>query len=57
VACIISAIWNQTKKLEKRKTKKYKKDMLRSVGKQSVESVLEKKRKAAVGRIFRKGRF
>jgi len=34
--------------------------MLRSIGKQSgesVESVLEKKRKAAVGRICRKGRF
>jgi len=34
--------------------------MLRSIGKQSrefVESVLEKKRKATVGRICRKGRF
>jgi len=34
--------------------------MLRSIGKQSgesVESVQEKKRKAAVGRISRKGRF
>ena len=34
--------------------------MLRSIGKQSaesVESVLKKKRKAAVGRICRKGRF
>jgi len=34
--------------------------MLRSIGKQSgesVESVLKKKRKAAVGRIRRKGRF
>jgi len=34
--------------------------MLRSIGKQcgeSVDSVLEKKRKAAVGRICRKGRF
>jgi len=34
--------------------------MLRSVGKlsgESVESVLKKKRKATVGRIFRKGRF
>jgi len=35
-------------------------DMLRSIGKQSeesVESVPKKKRKAAVGRICRKGRF
>ena len=35
-------------------------DKLGSIDKQfgeSVESVLEKKRKAAVGRIFRKGRF
>jgi len=34
--------------------------MLRSIGKESgesVESVLEKKRKAMVGRICRKGRF
>jgi len=34
--------------------------MLRSVGKlseESVESVLKKKMKATVGRIFRKGRF
>jgi len=31
--------------------------MLRSIGKQSVESVVKKKRKAAVGRICRKGRF
>jgi len=34
--------------------------MLRSIGKQfgeSVESVLEKERKATVGRICRKGRF
>ena len=35
--------------------------MLRSIGKQSagesVESVLKKKKKAAVGRIYRKGRF
>jgi len=34
--------------------------MLRSIGEQSgesVESVLEKKRKATVGRICRKGRF
>jgi len=32
-------------------------DMLRSIGKQSVESVLKKKRKAMEGRICRKGRF
>jgi len=35
-------------------------DMLRSIDKrpgESVESVLEKKKKAAVGRICRKGRF
>jgi len=35
-------------------------DMLRNIGKQSgesVESVLEKKRVATVGRICRKGRF
>jgi len=35
-------------------------EMLRSIGKQSresMESVLGKKRKAAVGRICRKGRF
>jgi len=42
-------------------TKKIKKtDMLRSIGKQSgesVESVLKKKWKAAVGKICRKGRF
>ena len=34
--------------------------MLRSIGKQcgeSVDSVLEKKRKATMGRICRKGRF
>jgi len=34
--------------------------MLRSIGKQSgesVESVLKKKSKATVGRIYRKGRF
>jgi len=35
-------------------------DKLRNIGKQSgesVESVLKKKKKAAVGRICRKGRF
>jgi len=37
--------------VEKLKTKKIKTDMLRSIGKQSV---LEKKKKAAVGRICRK---
>jgi len=47
--------WKTEKKLKSNKT-----DMLRSIGKQSgesVESVLEKKRKAAVGRICSKGRF
>ena len=47
-------------KVENRKTKKEKMDMLRSVGKQSgesMESVRKKKRKATVGRICRKGRF
>jgi len=49
-----------TKKWKNGKTKVKKTDMLRSIGKQSgesVESVLEKKRKAMVGRICRKGRF
>jgi len=43
-----------------RKSEKQKTGMLRSIGKQSgepVESVLKNKRKAAVGRIYRKGRF
>ena len=47
--------WKTEKKLKSNKT-----DMLRSIGKQSgesVESVLEKKRKATVGRICSKGRF
>ena len=42
---------------ENRKTKELKTDMLRSIGKQSgesVESVLKKKRKATVERICRK---
>jgi len=42
------------------KNKKYKTGILRSIGKQPgefVESVLKKKRKAAVARIRRKGRF
>jgi len=47
--------------VEKLKNEKVKKtDMLRSIGKQSgesVESVRKKKRKAAVGRICRKGRL
>jgi len=46
--------------VENRKKLKRKTDMLRSVGKQSgesVESVLKKKRKAIVGRFCRKGRF
>jgi len=41
-------------KVENRKTKKQETDMLRSIGEQSresVESVLKKKRKATVGRI------
>jgi len=47
-----------SKKLKNRKSKKT--DMLRSIGKQSgesIESVLKKKWKATVGRICRKGRF
>ena len=47
------------KKNRKLKSKKNP-DMLRSIGKQSgesVESVLKKKRKATLGRICRKGRF
>jgi len=47
------------KKWEK-KNEKVKTDKLRSIGKQSgesVESVRKKKRKAAVGRIYRKGMF
>jgi len=47
--------------MEKQKNKKVKKTgMLRSIGKhsgESVESVMEKKRKATVGGICRKGRF
>jgi len=46
-----------TKKWEELKSKK---DKLKSIGKQSgesVESVLKKKSKAMVGRICRKGRF
>jgi len=42
------------------KNKQYKTGILRSIGKQPgefVESVLKKKRKAAVARIRRKGRF
>jgi len=50
-----------TKKWKTEKNKKSKKtDMVRSIGKQSgesVESVLKKKRKATVGRICRKERF
>jgi len=50
-----------TKKWKNRKTEKQKKtDMLRSIGKQSgesVESVPKKKRKATARRICRKGRF
>jgi len=46
-----------TKKWKTKKTKKYKTDMLRSIGKQfreSTESVPKKKRKATVERICRK---
>jgi len=46
--------------VKKRKLKSKKMDMLRSIGKQSresVESVWKKKANAAVGRICRKGRF
>jgi len=49
-----------TKKRKAEKLKKEKTDMLRSIDKQSwesVASVLKKKRKATVGRICRKGRF
>jgi len=49
-----------TKKWKTEKLNSKKTDMLRSIGKQSaesVESVLAKKRKATVGRICRKGRF
>jgi len=42
--------------VENRKLKTKKTDMLRIIGKQSGESV-RKKKKAAVGRICRKGRF
>jgi len=46
--------------VENGKTEKQKTDMLRSSGilsGESVESVLQKKRKAAVGMICRKGTF
>jgi len=49
-----------TKKWRTEKLKTERTDMLRSIGKQSgesVESVRKKKRKATVGRICRKGRF
>jgi len=49
-----------TKKWKTGKLKSKKTDMLSSIGKQSgesVPSVLKKKRKATVGRIFNKGRF
>jgi len=49
-----------TEKWKTEKLKSKKTDMLRSISKQSaesVESVLKKKRKAAVGRICRKERF
>ena len=48
------------KKRKREKLKSQKPDMLRSIGKQSgesVESVLTKKRKVAVGRICRNGGF
>jgi len=50
----------KTKKWRKKLESYIKTDMLRSIGKQpveSVESVLKKKRKATVGRICRKERF
>jgi len=50
----------KNEKVEDRKTKSKKTDKLRSIGKQSgesVESVLETKREATVRRICRKGRF
>jgi len=46
--------------VENRKSREKKTDMLRSIGKQSgesVESVEEKKWQAMVGRICRKGKF
>jgi len=49
-----------TKKWKTEKLKSNKTAMLRSIGKQSgesMQSVLEKKRKATVGRICSKGRF
>jgi len=49
-----------TKKWKNKKSKNLKKWMLRTISKQSresVESVLKKKRKAALGRICRKGKF
>jgi len=51
---------NNQKVENKEKLKSKKTDMLRSISKQSgesVESVLKKKRKATVGRILTKGRF
>jgi len=51
---------SNTNKWKTVKLKSRKMDMLRSIGKQSresVESVLKQKRKAMVGRICRKGRF
>jgi len=50
----------KTKKSGTEKLKSKKTDMLRSIGKQSgetVESVLKKKKKATAGRICRKGSF
>ena len=61
LTCTQKLTWNQqlksgkTEKLESKKT-----GMLRSISKQSgetMESVPKKKRKAAVGRICRKGKF
>jgi len=49
-----------TKKCKTEKLKKVNMDMLRSNSKQTgeyMESVVKKKRKAAAGRICRKGRF
>ena len=56
----VSLVYCMEPTTKKWKKEKLKTDMLRSIGKnseESAESVLKKKRKAAVGRICRKGRF
>ena len=62
LTCTQKLTWNQQLKSGKREKLESKKKtgMLRSISKQSVEtmeSVPKKKRKAAVGRICRKGKF